>query len=147
MALVIYRNNLMDLVIQEKTAEFFTEAPEFEYAGYDTAKRVLRFKIGNPYSKDLNFSSISAEVFCSDHDFLLGCANETEPINIPKKSSVTIEIALNFTAEGTTHIATHHLGKDFYVDLQNLAVDIQGIRIKVAELGRLGPISWPKSVP
>jgi len=147
-ALVIYRDNLATLVVPE-TPEFMTVAPEIEYVGYQIIDPLkppsLKFKIANPYSINLRLNSISAKVFCSDHDTLLGFANETGSINIPAKSPAIISLVLTFTSEGDMHIITNHLGKnDFYVDLRGLALDIQGIKLRYEEqISRVGPIPIP----
>jgi len=144
-ALVIHRDNLAALVVPE-APEFMTATPKIEYVGYeiiDLSKQLLKFEIVNPYRVKLRLNSISAEVFCSDHDVFLGFANETGSIDIRAKSSAIISLLLTFTSEGQTHILTNHLGKDIYVDLRGLALDIQGIKILYKEDIRVGPISIP----
>jgi len=140
-ALVIYRDNLAALVMPE-TPEFLTAAPEITYVGIDSSNPLsMRFKIENPYKMSLSLNSIGAEVFCSDHNTLLGFANETDSVSIPAKSTAIISLALTFTSQGVTHIQTSHLGTNFYIDLRDLELDVQGIKLHSEEqISHVGPI-------
>ncbi len=144
-ALVAYRDNLQALVVPE-TPEFMSETPEITYLDYSVGANVnkLRFKFVNPYSINLTIKSINAEIFCVEHNVTLGSANGTAPVEVAAKGNAVIILALNFNTQAETHFLTEHAGKTTVeIELRNLEVEVQGVKIRYAQAVGVGSIPMP----
>jgi len=140
-ALLAYRDDLQALVVPE-TPEFMSKTPEITYLDYTISANTikLRFKFVNSYNTNLSISSIDAEIFCVEHNVKLGFANETTPIEVTSKSSAIITLALNVT-QAKTHFLTEHVGKTVVnIELRNLEVNVQGVKIRYTQAVDAGSI-------
>jgi len=146
-ALVMYRNNLLGLVIPDVSGLLGEQGFKLEYADCQldlTGSSMLKLKVINPFNVKLKLNSISMEVLCSEHSISLGYASRNTPQDILAKTTVIIELQLTFTPQGQAHIYSEHLGSDLYIDLKNAKLNISGMEISSDELGnRLGPIGIP----
>ena len=144
-ALLAYRDDLQALVVPE-TPEFISETPEITYLDQSISANVikLRFKFVNPYSANLTISSIDAEIFCVEHDVILGYANETAPVAIASKANAIITLALNFNTQAETHFLTQHTGETAVnIELRNLEVEVQGVKIRYTQAVGVGSMPIP----
>ncbi|MBC7128539.1 MAG: hypothetical protein H5T45_02245 [Thermoplasmatales archaeon] len=142
--LFIYRDNLSAFILpenMESITEVMGKSPEIDYINSTIidSTLILKFKIKNPYNMDLTLEAIYAEIFCSSHSFYFGSINWDSSFTIRANSSSYIDLALNFTSEGKEHVSTMHK-EDLYVDIKNLSIELQGIKIYKEEIRNVGPI-------
>jgi len=139
-ALIIYRDNLVDLVVPPEASEVMTklstEKPSaaFENYEYDASSRTVTLKVSikNPYTFNLIINSLSADVECTAHHFHLGRVYSDIPQNIPAKSTTSIEMTVKWDEGVEAHIDSDHSGQSsILVDLVQLAADVQGISVQL----------------
>jgi hypothetical protein len=144
---MIYRNNISDLVWPENIA-FNQEipGPQFVDAYVDlfSATVFLVLNVTNPFKITLVLDNVSCDVYCDEHHFLLGhtsIANSSEEIG--PDSSALVSLVLKYTPQAEIHMITQHLGEaSMYVDLENIALNIQGIEVTYRSLvTRVGPVA------
>ena len=144
--LLMYQNNIAALIMPEEP-KFIKEAQEFSNITGDTwhynpTTHTASFSFPNPFSTTLTFNSISADVYCSEHNILVGHMSFSSPTNIPSKSSGLISLVITFTTQGEAHIIAYH-GGTLNVDIRNMNINIQGITLRSKEPIEIGTISYP----
>ncbi len=147
-AAIIYRDNLVNLIIPPETPEFLNETPDVQYVDYQinasTNAILLRFNVTNPYNFNLTINALQADVYCSTHtqEYLGNAAVSEASKNIPSKSHTIIVIVMNYTDAGRAHIhGSHQNDQNFRIDLTNMTINIQGIGVEYPErITGIGPI-------
>lgn len=143
-ALIIYRNNLVDLIIPLELPglidDLTNHQPNVTYVKYSYAATnrtaTLTFNVTNPYNFTVTISSLSADVECTDHSFTLGQIASENAQEIPAYSSRMVEISVVWTQAAVDHFQEPkplgHSGEtSIQVDLFNIVVDVKGISIEV----------------
>jgi hypothetical protein len=164
-----YQDNLKGLVVTPQVenmmsgGSFLTggkfDLPQFVSATPDLAGRTvsLVFEFTNPFDYDLTVKSISADIVCSEHGFLLGHASLAEPTNIGESATVAMDfveptlipagataelnIRADWTEEAEVHFRTEHPGAP------NIDAKIVGLKINVNDITVESNAAYPISVP
>lgn len=130
-ALIIYRDNLLTLLIPEINLDFF-RLPALEYVNYthDQFMKTIRIMINltNPYNISLEVNSFSGRVFCHEHKVFLGDISLIgAPIIVPPNTSAILALNFNYTDDGRRHFLVYHNSTNLiYVNL-DFSINIQGI--------------------
>lgn len=148
---LVYQNNLKGMVITPQVENIMSggsfmgkiELPQFVSATPDLAGRTvtLVFKFTNPFNYDLMVKSISANIECSSHGFVLGNASLIQPTNIPAGATVELSILASWTKEAETHFSTEHPGAT------NIDAKVVGLKINVNDITVESDEEYPISVP
>lgn len=152
-AVIIYRDNLIELVIpdiEELTDRIEDYFPTIEYLGYEIidpeSTFIVMFNITNNSDEDFTINTINFSAYCLQHnETLLGYGyGENLPLTISGHSSATLNFQVTFTTLGQTHIETYHRGDtNFHVLLMNVIVIVQGVEVQLPEEIDFGPIEIP----
>lgn len=141
-AAIIYRDNLIDLVVPPEASQLVTEFSEekpsvtFKEYEYNTSSRTVNLEISvtNPYAFSLVINSFSADVECTAHHVHLGKAYCHDPQSIPAKSTTSVVITVTWDEDATTHTDNNHSGESsIFVDLVQLTADVQGINVQLQD--------------
>jgi hypothetical protein len=141
---IVYRNNLLGLVVPPEVTEivsgtFVTKKPlepQFVGSEYNITSRTvtLTFNFSNPFNFDLTINSMSANIECAVHKFLLGHAALNDPINVRVNETAVITILGTWTEDAISHFQTAHAGAESIdVDLVGLTINIKGINIQIKD--------------
>lgn len=149
--LIIYRDNLMDLVLPSEAIEilneFSKERPNATVveSNFNASMRTALIKIDltNPYKFTLIVNSVSADVECNTDCFHLGRAVSEESRTIPAESTGSIIMNATWTPEAVNHVrSVHPCSSSIIVDFANLIVDVQGINVTLPSR-----ITLPEPIP
>jgi hypothetical protein len=148
---LVYQNNLKGMVITPQVENIMSdgsfmgkiELPQFVSATPDLAGRTvtLVFKFTNPFNYDLMVKSISANIECSLHGFVLGNASLVQPTNIPAGATVELSILASWTEEAEAHFNAEHPGAT------NIDANVVGLKINVNDITVESDEAYPISVP
>ena len=149
---VTYQNNLTELVAPPEITQIMNstfsgaqfQMPVFAGASIDNSSRTatLTFNFTNPLNYNLTLKDVSADVFCSAHNFTLGQVSLESPVFIPAAQDIQINIVCAWTAEAENHFATEHAGATVIdVNLVNLALNVNEIVLQMSE--RIGVPNVP----
>lgn len=150
-ALVMYRDNLIELVVPSEASDILTtfssEKPSatFENYEYNISLNTVTLKINltNPYKFTLVVDSLSADVECREHHFHLGKAYSQNSQNIPSGSTKSVTLTVTWDEEALYHINNNHHGQStVFVDLVQLKADVQGVNVQLQDR-----ISIPDPIP
>jgi hypothetical protein len=144
--LIAYQNNLLGLFIPPEVNEIAenlsgggSNGPQIEPVGppqYDEASQTvtLTFRYKNTFPFDVTVNSLSGNIECDDHGFLLGDATLSEPVSVDAGATATLTVVGTWTDEAISHFETAHAGEETAaVSLVDLAVDIKGIKVQTNE--------------
>jgi hypothetical protein len=112
------------------------EPPKYINSQTDlTARSVdITFSYTNPFSYDLQLSSVSADITCSDHNFQIGYAVLAKPLTITAYGTSNFIITCTWTQEAENHFAAEHSGAaSIDVDINALTIVVNDITIKAPE--------------
>jgi hypothetical protein len=92
----------------------------------------VSFQYKNSFPMDITIKSLTGNIECAEHGFLLGNASLSEPVSIDAGETGTLTVLGKWTDEGISHFGTAH-GDEENVDvvLVDMAVDISGIQIQL----------------
>ena len=135
---LVYQNNLKGMVITPQIENIMSgnsfmgkmKLPQFVSAtpDLDGKKVTLVFKFTNPFNYDLMVKSISANIECSSHGFVLGNASLVQPTNIPAGETVELSILASWTEEAEEHFTAEHSGAT------NIDAKVVGLKINVNDI-------------
>lgn len=143
--MVLYRNNLMGLVVPPELTEIAggtflnngsLEPPKFMNSQYDLTSRTvtLTFNFTNPLNFDLTIKTMSANIECTLHKLPLGHATIKDPVVILPNETAIITVLGNWTEDAISHFQSAHAdAKSIDVDLVGLKIDVSGINIQMKE--------------
>jgi hypothetical protein len=101
---------------------------------YDEATHTfsVSFQYKNSFPMDITIKSLTGNIECAEHGFLLGNASLSEPVSIEAGETGTLTVLGKWTDAGISHFGTAH-GDEENVDvvLVDFAVDISGIQIQL----------------
>jgi hypothetical protein len=148
--LLIYRDNLLGLVVPPEINNVINDVVtpggsleesvgNFTFVGsqYDEASRTvtLTFEVTNPLNVDLSVNSMSADVRCAEHDFPIGHALISDPVDIGAGETASIAIEGSWTQEAIDHFLTAHEGaQTIDIELSGLSVNVNGVSIQTDEV-------------
>jgi hypothetical protein len=161
---IIYRDNIVDLVIPPTVADLFEggasnlyDADFFELAGgmsvalpYLSEDPVLMpdntikltYTFTNPLDGKITITSIDAEIICIDHGFTLGKVF-IEPVTLESNQTLNIDVTCNLTTNAIEHITTNHKEQDsINTEFKNFKVELVDITITM-DHRKLGNIQIP----
>jgi hypothetical protein len=153
----IYRENLAGLVLPPElkslvsgnyaASRFQPPMPEGQPTYDPVAKTfTFSFKFTNPLQNTISVESISADVFCKDHDVLLGQVLINEPMTIAPDETVIIGASGGWTQAALDHFKTYHSGPeddDINVAFKNLNVNMADVQVHMDELADAGWVPLP----
>jgi hypothetical protein len=143
--LLIYQNNLLGLVIPPEINKIMNDNPITEESlgnltlvdsQYDATSRTvaLTFKFTNPFKFDLSVNSMFADVQCDAHDFPLGHATISNPVDVRAGETATIDVVGTWTQDAISHFQTAHAGaQNIDIELVGLAINVNGISVQTDE--------------
>lgn len=160
--LILYRNNLQELIIPPEVQEMVSETinvltpsnpsnpssnganasngnlelPQYVNSSYDPSARTVtaKFNFTNPFDFSLAINDVSADVRCHSHNFELGHASMSEPVDIPPRQTADITVVFFGTEIAQEHFQKEHVGQAIVnVDLVNIVVSVSGISIQIPE--------------
>lgn len=148
--LIMYRDNLLGLVIPPEINTVINEGVisegsledavgnfTFVDSHYDAASRTvtLTFEVTNPLKFDLAVNLMSVDVRCAEHDFPIGHALISDPVDIGAGETASIAIEGSWTQEAIDHFLTAHAGaQTIDIELSGLSVNVNGVSIQTDEV-------------
>ena len=142
---VMHQNNLVEIIVPPEVEEIvnntFTISSSFSLpqlidSEYDEASRTVTatFSFTNPLEIDLRVKSLSADVQCGEHGFMLGSASLKEAVQLAPDQTTIITVVFIWTEAAETHFKTEHAGAiTINIDLVNIVIDVSGISIETPE--------------
>ena len=92
------------------------------------------FQFKNSFPLDITVKSLTGNIKCVEHRFLLGNASLSNPVSIDAGETGTLTIVGAWTDAALGHFETGHAGEEFVdVVLVDFAVDISGIQIELGQ--------------
>jgi len=140
--LLIYGGNLSALVMPEKT-DFLKDTPQVEWIGYQASTHKLEFKFSNPWKMAIMFNSMSADVYCKDHNVLIGAINLPNPVTVQPKFSQKISLVITFSSTAQSHFINYHFGAGASAELRNMEFTVQGVKLTSNQPMDIGTIIYP----
>jgi hypothetical protein len=107
--------------------------PQFVNSQPDLAARTvdITFSYVNLFPYDLQLDSVSADITCTNHNFLVGHAVLANPSNIPASETSNFIIICSWTQEAENHFAVEHSGaSSIDVEVNSLTINVNGISIR-----------------
>jgi hypothetical protein len=104
----------------------------------------VSFQYKNSFPLDITVNSLSGNIECVEHHFLLGNASLSEAVSINAGETGMLTIMGKWTDAGKSHVQNEHTGDFVDVILVDSAVDISGIQIQMDE-GQMGQMQVPMS--
>lgn len=153
--ILVYQNDLKGMVVTPQVENIMSggsfmgemKLPQFVSATPDLDGRTvtLAFKFTNPFDYDLMVKSISADIECSTHGFVLGSASLVEATYIPAGATVELHILASWTEAAEAHFNSEHLGAtSIDAKVVNLKINVNDITV---ESDGAYPISVPTGGP
>ena len=152
---LVYQSNLEEMVIPPQLQEIMNgggsgsdlnglslltgedvQLPQFVSATANPATRTITIilNFSNPFKTNLNMKSISADIVCSAHGFVLGQASLAQPTILVGKQTTEMTIICQWTIDAETHFSTAHLGSSGVdVDVKGLTINVNDITIQSEE--------------
>ena len=100
---------------------------------YDEASHTfsVTFQYKNSFPMDITIKSLSGNIECAEHRFLLGNASLSEAVGIDAGETGTLTVFGTWTEEAIDHFENEHEHEEFVdVVLVDFAVDFSGIQIQ-----------------
>jgi len=92
----------------------------------------VTFQYKNSFPFDITIKSLSGNIECYEHGFILGNASLSKPVSIAAGETGTLTVLGTWTEEAINHFKTKHAGEEFVdVVLVDFAVDISGIQLQL----------------
>jgi hypothetical protein len=101
-----------------------------------THSATITFNFTNPFAYDLNINSVSADIVCSAHNFLLGHASLANPVTIPASSTTNFQIICSWTQAAEDHFTTDH------PNATSIDVDVTGLTVNANNITIQAPTSY-----
>jgi hypothetical protein len=158
---VVYHNNLLEMVVPPEVQQIVgntintitlsspdnrsnqgnpsnvnLELPQYVSASYDPIARTVTavFNFTNPFNVTLAINSLSADVQCHAHGFLLGQAALSSPVEIASMQTADLTVVFTYSTAAEEHFQTEHAGQSTVnVDLKNITINISGITVETPE--------------
>jgi hypothetical protein len=142
---VIYSSNPVEMVIPPQVEQIVSstlntgesvEPPQYVSSTFDPSTRTITasFSFTNPFNLDLRIKSVSADVKCAAHDFTLGNASLSNPVQLDAGATAIINIIFTWTQEAEDHFNTMHSGETSVdIKMVNLGIDVSGITVQAPE--------------
>jgi hypothetical protein len=160
--ILVYQNDLKGMVVTPQVESIMSggsfmgemKLPQFVSATPDLDGRTvtLAFKFTNPFDYDLMVKSISADIECSAHEFVLGSASLVEATDIPAGETVELQILASWTEAAEAHFNSEHAGAtSIDAKVVNLKINVNDITVESDEAYPIsvptgGPIELPEFV-
>jgi hypothetical protein len=143
--LLANQGNLMGLIIPPEANDIIdtlssggnSETPILEPVGepqYNEAARTvtMTFDFTNPLPFDVTINSMSGNVECDAHGFLLGNVSLANPVSVAKGETKPLTLIGTWTEDAIVHFQTAHAGEAM-VDarLVDFLVDVKGIQVQM----------------
>jgi hypothetical protein len=162
---ILYRDNLVDLVIPPTIADLFEggvvdlySADVVELVGTSFSLPILSkepvfqdntikltYTFTNPLDGKISLTSIDAEIVCIDHGFSLGKVF-IEPTTLASNQTLDIDVSCVLSSQAIEHIATAHKGQDkISTEFKNFKVELIDITITM-DYRKLGDIQIPNQM-
>jgi hypothetical protein len=142
---VMHQNNLVEIIVPPEVEEIVTNTvsvgssfslPQLIDSKYNEADRtvVATFSFANPFDFELRVNSLSANVQCTGHCFILGSAGLKEAVQLNPNQSTITTVVFTWTKAAESHFKTEHAeANNISIDLVNIAIDVSGINIETPE--------------
>jgi len=103
--------------------------PQYDEA---TGTFSVSFQFTNRFPLDITIKSLTGNIECAEHRFLLGNASLSNPVSIDAGETGTLTVVGAWTEDARGHFEADHAGEEFIdVVLVDFAVDISGIQIQL----------------
>ena len=122
---------------QSNSSNANLELPKYVSASVNPAGRTVTvvFNFTNPFNISMTIYSLSADVQCHVHSFLLGDAELSEPVDIPPMQTEDITAVFTYTGAAQQHFQGEHAGQSTVnVDLMNITVNVSGLTFEIPEV-------------
>ena len=142
---IVYSYNLSELIISSEVKEIMSsiiytdeslKLPQYVSSSYNLSSRTAQatFNFTSPFKVTLTINSVSADLECTDHNFALGHAALSEPVQLNKGKTENITIIFMWTEGAENHFLNEHANATgIDIDLVNMQIDIDGISIEIPE--------------
>lgn len=142
---VVYSYNPVEMIIPPQVEQIVSstintgesiEPPQYVSSTFDQATKTITvtFRFTNPFNLDLKIKSVSADVECAAHGFILGNASLSNPVELDARATAVINIVFTWTQEAEDHFINRHSGEESIgVKLVNLGIDVSGITVQLPE--------------
>jgi LEA14-like dessication related protein len=142
---LMHQSNLVEIIVPPEVAEIVAStfsigssftSPQLIDSEYIEATRTIiaTFSFTNPVDFELSVNSLSADVQCSEHIFMLGSAGLKEAVQLNPDQTTIITVVFTWTEAAETHFETEHAKADnISIDLVYIAIDVSGINIEIPE--------------
>jgi hypothetical protein len=104
--------------------------PQYDEA---TGTFSVSFQFKNSFPLDITIKSLTGDIECAEHRFLLGNASLSKPVSIDAGETGTLTVVGKWTDEAiNNHFPNEHTGEETVdVVLVDFVVDISGIQIQL----------------
>jgi hypothetical protein len=142
---VVHMNNPIEMIVPPEVEQLVTSAigtsrpvelPQYVSSTYNVSTRTISatFSFTNTLNLDLRIKSVSADVVCIAHDFALGHARLSNPVQLDKDATAMITVIFTWTQEAEDHFQAMHSGAtSLNIEMVNLGIDVSGITVQVPE--------------
>jgi hypothetical protein len=103
---------------------------------YDATSRTVTatFQFTNPFKFDLTVDSMTADIQCDAHDFPMGHAIISNPVDVLAGETAAIDVVGTWTQDAINHFQTAHAGaQSIDVELVGLTINVNGINVQTNE--------------
>ena len=138
-------NDLSQIIIPTEVEEIVSntigteesiELPQYVSSSHDQSSRIAHviFRFTNPLEFDLTLNTVSAKIFCLDHNVALGHAALDDAILIEKEETQEIVVNFIWTITAENHFLSQHVDESAVdVKLVDIELDVSGIIVEVPE--------------
>ena len=142
---VMHQSNLVEIIVPPEVEEIVTNTfnigssfslPQLIDSEYNQADRtvIATFSFTNPFDFELRVNSLSADVQCSEHSFMLGSAGLKEAVQLNPDQTTIITVVFTWTEAAESHFKTEHAeANNIGLELVNIVIDVSGITIETPE--------------
>jgi hypothetical protein len=142
---VVYQNNLTELVVPPELTQVLncsvtigdqTNLAQVVNVQINNSSRTLTLTVAitNPVNYTLTLNSFSANVECSQHNFVMGSISLVNPVALPASQTTNVNFVSTWTAAAEDHFRTAHPGASTIdLNLVGLVVDVNGVNMSPSE--------------
>jgi len=129
-------NNSGNLPDDGSSSNVNLQLPQYVSASFDPVARTVTalFSFINPFNVSLAINSLSSDVRCHAHNFLLGSSALSNSVDIASMQTADLTVVFTYSEAAQQHFQSEHAGETVVnVDLTNIAVNISGITLETPE--------------
>jgi hypothetical protein len=148
---IVYQDHIQDVIIPPQLTDMInntislgadpTTLVKFVAADFNNVTRTVTLTVdfSNPLDYTLRLKSLTADVQCAAHDFILGQFNLVYPIDLPGEQTTQVTLSCFWTENAENHYRIQHSGETTIdIELMYFTANVNDITMQLTE-----PISVP----